>query len=49
MHTHQGPSAYYVPSWSDVVRRDEFGEATFDSRAAEIKLEPGQTAWLGSL
>ena len=49
MHTHDWPAACYVLSWDHVVRRDATGETTFDSRAMGLKLEPGQSTWLGVL
>jgi quercetin dioxygenase-like cupin family protein len=49
LHTHCWPAANYVLSWSDMVRRDEHGEVTFDSREAGVVLEPGQCLWMDAL
>lgn len=49
LHCHQWPSALYVLSWSDFVRRNEHGEVLLDTRATNIKLDPGQAIWSGPL
>ncbi len=49
LHTHCWPAANYVLSWSHMVRRDEHGEVTFDSRKTGVPLEPGQSVWLDAL
>ncbi len=45
MHTHCWPSANYVLSFSDFVRRDEKGVVLVDSRLAGIELSSGQAFW----
>jgi len=48
LHTHQWPSALYILSWSDFVRRDGEGRIVVDSR--EIGKPAGETAlWSGPL
>ncbi len=40
LHTHRWPSVLHVLSWSDIVRRDEHGAVTLDSRAAGMVPTP---------
>ena len=40
VHTHRWPSALYVLSWSDFVRRDGHGKVLVDSRDAGAMSEP---------
>jgi hypothetical protein len=49
LHTHCWPSVTTFLSWSDMVRRDEHGEITFDSRASGVRREPGEASWLEPL
>jgi len=44
LHTHRWPSALYIMSWSDFVRRDCDGAVLVDSRAGE-KLPVGGAFW----
>jgi hypothetical protein len=32
LHTHRWPCVMFIFSWSDMIRRDEKGEVTFDTR-----------------
>jgi len=48
LHTHRWPSALYIVSWSDFVRRDGDGVMLVDSRAGE-KLPVGGAVWSGPL
>jgi hypothetical protein len=48
LHTHQWPSALYILSWSDFIRRNADGLIIIDSRA--IPRDPEQSAiWSASL
>lgn len=49
LHTHRWAAASYFLSWSHMVRRDEHGQVTFDSREAGVSIEPGQATWLEPL
>jgi hypothetical protein len=48
LHTHRWPSALYIMSWSDFVRRDAEGKVVADSRAGG-KLPEGSAVWSGPL
>jgi hypothetical protein len=48
LHTHRWPSALYIVSWSDFVRRDGVGTVMADSRAGG-KLPEGSAVWSGPL
>jgi quercetin dioxygenase-like cupin family protein len=48
LHTHRWPSALYVISWSDFVRRDGAGTALVDSRGGSGIAE-GSALWSGPL
>jgi len=48
LHTHRWPSALYIMSWSDFVRRDGDGAVLVDSRAGE-RLPVGGAVWSGPL
>ena len=45
MHTHCWPSAMYVLSWSDFIRRNERGAVVLDSRQSGLDFQPGQAIW----
>lgn len=45
LHAHQWPSALYVLSWSDFVRRDAEGHVIVDSREWPKRPEPGEALW----
>ena len=42
LHTHRWPSVLYVLIWSDIVRRDETGTITLDTRGQP---PPQPTLW----
>jgi len=44
LHTHRWPSALYILSYSDFVRRDGTGTVIVDSRTLE-KIPQGSAAW----
>ena len=48
LHTHRWPSALYILSWSDFVRRDGEGKVVVDSRAGG-RLPEGCALWSGPL
>jgi hypothetical protein len=48
LHTHRWPSALYIMSWSDFVRRDAQGKVVADSRAGG-KLPEANALWSGPL
>jgi quercetin dioxygenase-like cupin family protein len=48
LHTHCWPSAHYIMSWSNFVRRDGAGTVMADSRAGG-KLPEGSALWSGPL
>jgi len=48
LHTHCWPSALYVVSWSNFVRRDGEGKVLVDSRAAN-SAPAGSALWSGPL
>lgn len=48
LHTHRWPSALYIMSWSDFVRRDGAGKIVADSRKGG-KLPAGSALWSGPL
>ena len=48
LHTHRWPSALYILSWSDFVRRDGDGAVVADSRNGQ-KLPEGTALWSGPL
>ena len=47
-HTHRWPSALYILSWSDFVRRDSTGNILVDSRTKDTSFE-GQALWSAPL
>jgi hypothetical protein len=47
-HTHRWPSALYILSWSDFVRRDRQGNIVVDSRIKGTSFE-GQALWSAPL
>jgi quercetin dioxygenase-like cupin family protein len=49
LHTHQWPAAAYFLSCSDMVRRDENGTITMDSRTLDTQRQPGEAVWTPSL
>lgn len=49
LHTHRWPSVNYILSSSDILRRDERAEITFDSRTSGPAPRPGQAVWLPPL
>src|SRR5258707_9605126 len=49
LHTHEWPAAYYVLAYGDLVRRDEHGRVTFDSRQAPGGAQPGGALWMPPL
>jgi hypothetical protein len=48
LHMHRWPSALYIVSWSDFVRRDSAGTMLMDSRAGRGVLD-GTAVWSGPL
>jgi hypothetical protein len=44
LHTHRWPSAAYIESWSDFVRRDDQGNVLLDTRGAPVPA-PGSALW----
>jgi len=48
LHTHRWPSALYIRSWSDFVRRDAEGITVMDSRTI-AKIPEESALWSGSL
>ncbi len=48
LHTHAWPAVYYVLAYADIIRRDEHGRITFDSRNMPNPL-PGQALWAAPL
>lgn len=48
LHTHRWPSALYVITWSDFVRRDGAGTVLVDSRGGSGAAE-GSALWSGPL
>lgn len=44
LHTHRWPSALYIVSWSDFVRRDAMGAVVANSRTGN-KLSEGTALW----
>lgn len=49
LHTHQWHSVNYILSWSDVLRRDEHDNITFDSKAAGVSFVSGESFWMDPL
>ena len=49
IHAHEWPSALYVLSWSDFIRRDAEGEVLADSRNLAEPPRPGEALWLPPL
>lgn len=49
LHTHIWSGVATVVSWSHMVRRDEHGNVTFDSREAGVVKSPGETSWMDPL
>ena len=49
LHTHVWSGVATIISWSDMVRRDEHGNVTFDSRASGVHKQPGESAWMDPL
>ena len=47
LHTHRWPGVLHVLSWSDVVRRDQHGAITLDTRAAHMT--PPTAMWSAAL
>ena len=45
VHAHEWPSALYVISWSDFVRRDSEGRIIVDSRTWERQPASGEALW----
>ena len=45
MHTHCWPAVYTILSWSDIVRRDEAGAITFDSRDSGMVKNMDLAVW----
>lgn len=45
LHTHEWPAAYYILAPGEFVRRDERGDVTLDSRAAQQAPRAGQAVW----
>lgn len=48
LHTHRWPSALYILSWSDFVRRDAQGRVVVDSRLLGTRPQ-GNALWSGPL
>jgi hypothetical protein len=48
LHTHRWPSALYLHSWSDFIRRDADGLTIVDSRTI-AKVPPESALWSGPL
>ena len=48
LHTHRWPSALYIMSWSDFVRRDAEGKVVADSREGG-EISEGSAVWSGPL
>jgi hypothetical protein len=48
LHAHRWPSALYIVTWSDFVRRDSAGTMLMDSRAGSGVLD-GTAVWSGPL
>jgi hypothetical protein len=46
LHTHRWPSALFVESWSDFIRRDEHGNVTLDTRRGFEAPKPNTPVWL---
>jgi quercetin dioxygenase-like cupin family protein len=49
VHTHRWPSAMYILSSSDYVRRDGDGNVVLDTRTTAKKLETGSVVWYAPL
>ena len=49
VHTHRRPSALYVLSWSDFIRRDASGTVVLDSRSAAALASPPSVLWSEAL
>ena len=49
LHTHQWHGVSYLLSWSDFVRRDEFGVALLNTRESGVKLLEGTAVWQDTL
>jgi quercetin dioxygenase-like cupin family protein len=49
IHAHEWPSALYVLSWSDFIRRDASGAILADSRTMASTPRPGDALWLPPL
>jgi hypothetical protein len=47
LHTHRWPGVLQIVSWSDVVRRNEHGTITLDTRSTPIT--PATTMWSPAL
>jgi hypothetical protein len=45
LHTHRWPAAYYYVSHGEIVRRDETGRVTFDSRVTPMPAPAPAAAW----
>src|SRR4051812_23205829 len=45
LHTHRWPAAYYILSYGDLVRRDEHGNVTLDTRETPVSAAPGGAVW----
>ena len=48
LHTHEWPAVYYVLASSNIIRRDERGDITYDSQNQPKPL-PGQALWAAPL
>jgi hypothetical protein len=49
VHSHRWPSALYVMSWSDFVRRDATGNVIVDSRTWDSRPRLGDALWSAPL
>jgi hypothetical protein len=45
LHSHQWPSASYLLSWSDFIRRDASGAILLDSHSISPQPKPGAAFW----
>jgi quercetin dioxygenase-like cupin family protein len=49
LHTHQWPAVFSIQSQGHLIRRDERGEVTFDSRTAARAAGAGEAVWSPAL
>ena len=49
LHSHQWPSANYLLSWSDFIRRDAGGAIVLDSHNLAPQPQPGAAFWGAAL